>query len=118
MTDKQWNSHHWETEGKPDGGASYGTGFAISWQRGSLREEGRNGAFLIEVLEVCEDELNHKHQQFPCQENVKALSYLASCIESLKGRLDRRKEEGTLYDHKESPMYPRHKPLEYELDQE
>lgn len=53
MINTQWNSHHWKTEGKPDGGQSYGIGFAICWQRGSLQEQGRNGAYLIEVLEAC-----------------------------------------------------------------
>jgi hypothetical protein len=48
-----WNSHHWETEGKPDGGQSYGIGFCIAWQRGSLQDEGRNGAFLTEILDNC-----------------------------------------------------------------
>jgi hypothetical protein len=102
----QWSSHHWEAEGKPDGGVSYGIGFTIAWQRGSLLDNGRNGAFLIEVLEVCLDELKHKHKQFPCKENLDAIEYLEKCLLSLNSRLERRKQEGTLYDHKESPMYP------------
>lgn len=51
-----WRSHHWKTNGKPDGGQCYGinaTQFTIAWQRGSIQEQGRNGAFLIEVLEAC-----------------------------------------------------------------
>ncbi len=102
----QWHSHHWETEGKPDGGQSYGVGFAICWQRGSLLEQGRNGAFLIEVLEACLDELKHKNNQFPCQENEDAIANLTDCLDSLNKRLERRKQQGTLYDHKESPMHP------------
>lgn len=102
----QWSSHHWETEGKPDGGQSYGIGFTIAWQRGSLLEQGRNGAFLIEVLEACLDELKHKNRQFPCDENTMAITYLVCCLEQLNARLERRKEQGTLYDHKEAPMHP------------
>lgn len=106
MNNNQWSSHHFETEGKPDGGQSYGIGFCIAWQRGSLLEQGRNGAFLIEVLEVCLDELRHKDRQFPCRENIEAMGYLEAALSKLNARLTRRKEEGTLYDHKESPMYP------------
>jgi hypothetical protein len=106
MTDTQWNSHHWETEGKPDGGQSYGIGYCIAWQRGSILEQGRNGAFLIEVLEACLDELKHKNNQFPCHENIEAIGHLKLCLGKLNARLNRRREEGTLYDHKESPMHP------------
>lgn len=106
MTNTQWDSHHWVTGNKPDGGQSYGIGFCIAWQRGSLLEQGRNGAFLIEVLEACLDELKHKDNQFPCQENQDAIAHLNSCLDSLNARQKRRKEEGTLYDHKESPMHP------------
>lgn len=55
---ENWRSHHWETNGKPDGGHAYGingTTFTIVWQRGSIQEQGRNGAYLIEVLEACLD---------------------------------------------------------------
>lgn len=97
-----WHSHHWETEGKPDGGVSYGTGFTIAWQRGSLLETGRNGAFLIEVLGVCLDELNHKDKQFPCEENKTAISHLEQCLFALNARQNRRKEQGILYAHKEA----------------
>lgn len=103
--DRQWHSHHWETGGKPDGGTSYGAGFAIAWQRGSLLEKGRNGAFLTEVLAACLDELEHKDKQFPCDENKEAIAHLSFCLDALNRRLERRKAEGTLYDHKESPPY-------------
>ncbi len=45
---------NWVTgDNTPDGGVSYGHRYTISWQRGSLTENGRNGAFLNEVLEEC-----------------------------------------------------------------
>lgn len=94
-----WQSHHWETEGKPDGGLSYGVGFTIAWQRGSIVENGRNGAFLFEVLEACEDELRHKNSLFPCSENEYSLMYLAKCIDTLKSRLARRERQGVLRTH-------------------
>lgn len=108
MSETQWQAHHWtDNEGMPDGGVSYGVGFTIAWQRGSLLKNGRNGAFLIEVLEACLDELKNKHKQFPCQENVEAIFNLTDCIDVLKSRLERRKQEGILYDHKESAPYPK-----------
>lgn len=94
-----WHSHHWETEGKPDGGVSYGVGFTIAWQRGPLVGAGRNGAFLIEVLEACSDELKHKNRLFPCSENEYALMYLAKTIDTLKARIVRRQQAGTLGTH-------------------
>jgi hypothetical protein len=99
MTDAQWNSHHWETEGKPDGGQSYGIGWCIAWQRGSLQEQGRNGAFLIEILEACLDELEHKHKSFPCPENEEALAALQECLNLLRARIDRRRNTGTYGTH-------------------
>lgn len=58
MSSENWRSHHWETNRKPDGGHVYGmneTTFTIAWQRGAIQGEGRNGAFLTEVLEACLD---------------------------------------------------------------
>ena len=97
--DELWTSHHWTSEGKPDGGMSYGIGFTIAWQRGSLVKEGRNGAYLIEVLEACEDELKHKNKYFPCQENEEALSHLQKCLAFLNSRIERRKINQTYGTH-------------------
>ena len=75
------NSSHWEIEGKPDGGVSYGEGFCISWQRGPLTE-GRNGAFLLDILEVCKHQLEYyQNGQFACEENAKALECIEEAID-------------------------------------
>lgn len=95
----QWHSHHWETEGKPDGGQSYGIGFAICWQRGSIQEQGRNGAYLIEVLEACLDELVYKNKLFPCAENEEAIAYLNQCLDKLRARIKRREDAGIWGTH-------------------
>lgn len=99
-----WNSHHWETEGKLDGGQSYGTGFCIAWQRGLIPENGRNGAFLTEVLEACLEELKHKNIHFPCDENVSAITHLTHCLTSLHDRFERLNQEKALCDDKESDL--------------
>ena len=83
----------------------------IRWQDGPVAHEnprdipsggpgGRNGAFLIEVLEVCEDRLEFYQQgRFECQENAEALAELRACIRALNSRLERRKLSGTLGTH-------------------
>ena len=50
---KDWN---WsDDEGNHIGGQSIGESYTIAWQRGPLKESGRNGAFLIEVLQSLMD---------------------------------------------------------------
>lgn len=95
----EWMSHHWENERKPDGGVSYGIGFTIAWQRGAIVDNGRNGAYLIEVLEACEDELRHKNKTFPCQENEEAIAHLVNCLTSLRARIRRREDAGIWGTH-------------------
>jgi hypothetical protein len=96
----EWNSCHWVTENQlPDGGVSCGTGFTIAWQRGSLAEQGRNGAFLTEVLEACLDELKHKDRLFPCGENKVAIAHLKDCLSALNARIQRRRDQGIFGTH-------------------
>ena len=53
ITEKNWN---WsDDEGSHLGGQSIGESYTIAWQRGPLKESGRNGAFLIEVLQSLMD---------------------------------------------------------------
>ncbi|MHC5824493.1 MAG: hypothetical protein ACYT04_53805 [Nostoc sp.] len=87
-------------DGTHGGGVSTGTGFTISWQRGLIKDAGRNGAFLIEVLESCFSRLEYfQNSAYKSQENIEALDYLEKCIERLKSRIDRRATEGTLGTH-------------------
>ncbi len=94
------STHNWTTDDCiPDGGTAYGEGFCISWQRGSL-EKGRNGAFLIEVLEACKSQLMfYQNSKFPCEENQIALQHLEKCIAALESRIARRQMEGKLGTH-------------------
>jgi hypothetical protein len=50
---KTINTNWTDENGDHQGGQSCGKYFTIAWQRGPLNEAGRNGAFLIEVLEAC-----------------------------------------------------------------
>jgi hypothetical protein len=49
------NKNWTDADGNHAGGQSIGDNFTIVWQRGPLKESGRNGALLIEVLGACLD---------------------------------------------------------------
>lgn len=97
---------NWTLNGKSDGGVSSGLGFCISWQRGSISENGRNGAFLVEVLEACQHQLKyHQSGQLSCSENAIALEAINKALEALNSRIERRTSAG---------VYGTHKPDNYE----
>jgi hypothetical protein len=88
-----------DEEGNHAGGVSSGVGFTIAWQRGPL-QVGRNGAFLIEVLQACESQLQHfQSGKFACRENEIALQHLSEAINALESRRQRRMAEGKLGTH-------------------
>lgn len=85
-----------DQNGNYDGGISSGIGYTIAWQRGPTVPNGRNGAFLIDVLESCENQLKfHQNSRFACKENAEALEHLQKAIALLKQRKARRESEGT-----------------------
>ena len=97
-------SHHWnDTEGRPAGGATYGNGFAISWQNGPLgRGEDRkepNGAFVEDIIAAAKDRLEYyQKSQFACEANRQALDALAQALFVLRQRTEEREQrrvEGT-----------------------
>ena len=94
------NQNWTNDDGTHDGGVSTGIGFTVSWQRGPLNEAGRNGAFLIEVLQSCSTQLEYfQNSSYSCQENADALIHLQKCIELLESRRNRRDLAGTLGTH-------------------
>jgi len=93
-------NQNWTDNGDHDGGVSYGPGYTISWQRGPLNEAGRNGAFMIEVLESCREQMiYYQSSKYACQENIEALAHLERAIASLESRRTRRANAGTLGTH-------------------
>jgi len=97
-------SHHWTDEqGRPAGGVTYGTGFAISWQHGPLGRgpdrKAPNGAFVEDVLAAVIDRIEcYQQSEFACSENDEALDYLRSAAEHLDNRTkdrEARQVEGT-----------------------
>ena len=93
---KNWNT----PDGIHDGGVSTGIGFTIAWQRGAVVGGSRNGAFSIEVLEACLDQLRfHQSGKFACAENADAIAHIEAALTALNQRLERRHSEGILGQH-------------------
>jgi hypothetical protein len=103
MTEEQFNLNWTNPDGTHDGGTSCGIGFTIAWQRGPLTN-GRNGAFLLEVLAACKHQLDYcQNSRYACDENQEALDYLELAIATLEARKIRRKQQGILGTHEVDP---------------
>lgn len=99
-----FTSEHWnDKDGNPEGGTTFGNGFAIGWQhgplgRGSERRE-PNGAFVEDVIAAAADRLRYyQGSRFACSANAKAIEYLESALAVLAERTrnrERRAVEGT-----------------------
>ena len=119
-------SEHWDdASGNPDGGSTFGNGFAISWQRGPLgrhapecisASEGNtgagtmscapgctrrppNGAFVEDVIAAAADRIEfYQGSKFACARNEKALEHLRAALSELEARTKERESrqvEGT-----------------------
>lgn len=101
----QFTEEHWlDSEGRPEGGVSFGPGFAISWQHGPLgrgadRKE-PNGAFVETVLRAVKGRIEfYQGTQFNCEENARAILHIESAIAALNSRTARRESEQTEGTH-------------------
>jgi len=99
---------HWtDFQGSPAGGITEGTGFTISWQHGPLgrgadRKE-PNGAFVENVIKAVIGRIEfYQETNFMCPENQAALDCLASALDVLNSRTQRREVAGTEGTHKET----------------
>jgi hypothetical protein len=98
-------SEHWfDKNENPDGGTTFGTGFAIGWQRGPLGqgEERKkpNGAFVENIIIAAIDRLKfYQKSKFNCRENAEAIGFLREALKRLNERTARRKQEGTEGTH-------------------
>lgn len=95
---------HWnDSDGNPAGGATFGAGFAISWQNGPLgRGDQRrepNGAFVEGVIAAAIGRIEwYQSGRFACQSNAVALERLQQALAALESRTQGREErqvEGT-----------------------
>ena len=104
MAAQGFKSFQFSEDGVPEGGQTFGVGFAISWQRGPLGRGGErlepNGAFVEDVIAAAKDRLEfYQESRFASPYNAVALEHLRMALESLNQRtLDREKRdvEGTL----------------------
>lgn len=98
-----FKAEHWDQEGRPGGGCSYGVGFTISWQNGPLGQGADrrepNGAFVEDVIAAAQDRLEYYQRgSFACEENADAIHHLASALAALNMRTrdrEQRDVEGT-----------------------
>lgn len=95
---------HWNDEnGCPEGGQTFGDGFAIAWQRGPLgRGENRkpaNGAFVENILKAARGRLEfYQASKFKCDYNQRAIDAIDVALVALHERTanrEDRKVEGT-----------------------
>ena len=99
MKDRFSSSHYDDANGNPAGGRTNGTGLNIVWQNGPLgRGEKRippNGAFVETVIAAVMDRIEYyQRSRFACDENAKALKYLARALGQLQTRTQRREAYG------------------------
>jgi hypothetical protein len=111
-------SDHWnDAQGNPEGGTTFGNGFAIGWQHGPLgrhapecndgqspcvhgcTRRAPNGAFVEDVIEAAADRLHYyQKSRFACESNATALLHLDAALAALAARTkdrERRQVEGT-----------------------
>ena len=108
--------YHWidDDTGKPDGGLSYGRGFTILWQRGTLRNEDgtleqQNGAFVTHVIEAIINRMTYLNNLYSNRDTEKdqdeAHKWFASiqCVQKAAASLDKRvrdrEDRGVLGTH-------------------
>lgn len=97
------DNHFLDANGNPEGGQTFGNGFAIAWQRGPLgRDANRkapNGAFVEDVIRAAAKRLEfYQGSKFKCDRNANALTHLYAALDELRARTadrEERKVEGT-----------------------
>ena len=107
MAKQGFVSRHWrDANGAPEGGQTFGKGFAIAWQRGPLGRIGSddrlepNGAFVEDVLAAVIDRLEvYQNSQFACEENAAAVDFLRKAATALDSRTKRREAAQTEGTH-------------------
>jgi hypothetical protein len=93
-----------DKDANPEGGQTFGNGFAIAWQRGPLGRgadrENPNGAFVEDIIAAAQDRLEfYQRSRFNCEENATAIRHLQAALEVLDGRTKRRESQGTEGTH-------------------
>jgi len=95
--------HADDKDGNPAGGATYGCGIAVTWQKGALgRGKDRlepNGAFVEDVIRAALGRLEYYQEgKFSSECNIKAIESLKEALSVIIGRTEERESrevEGT-----------------------
>jgi len=95
VTEQHWNG----ADGNPEGGQTFGRGFAIAWQRGPLgRGDYRidpNGAFVEDVILAAIGRMAfYQNTKFACDRNARALDHLRQALVNLNLRTRDRESRG------------------------
>lgn len=99
---------HWLDEhDRPEGGCTFGVGFAISWQHGPLgRGDDRrepNGAFVEAIIKAAIGRIHfYNLNGFDCDENHEAIQHLEAALDALNSRTSRRERQGVEGTHEGS----------------
>lgn len=122
-----FSSEHWnDLEGRPAGGNTYGTGFAISWQNGPLgactcptdnveiahaarngvhlrglcERKQPNGAFVEDVIAAAKDRIEcYQRSDFANEYNAEAIVHLEAALRILNARTAAREARGVEGTH-------------------
>ena len=104
MKTECFNEHWYDEQGRPEGGSSFGPGFAISWQHGPLgrgaERKPPNGAFVENVIAAVISRIEfYQDSEFHCVENAEALNYLKDAAAILDERTKSREAQGVEGTH-------------------
>ena len=90
-------------EGNPAGGMAHSEGndgVTIHWQDGPVKDGKPNGAFVEDILEICQRRIEfYQNSKFACGENAMAIEFIACARNMLGRRYARRVEAGTANSH-------------------
>jgi len=104
MISEIYSKHFTDSDSNPAGGTTYGSGFAIGWQHGSLgrspNRSPQNGAFVEDVIQAVIDRIDfYQESKFECNANGEALTYLHRALEVLNNRTHEREDRGVEGTH-------------------
>jgi len=67
----------------------------IKFQDGPISEQGKNGIFIEDLLQICAQRLEaHQQTEFACPENEKALEHVDLALKALDSRSQKRVAQG------------------------
>jgi hypothetical protein len=98
-------SSHWIDDEAPEGGQTFGPGFAIAWQRGPMVDKDgarlqQNGAFVEDVIKAAIDRILHyQSTKFASAYNSSAVAHLYFALDSLNQRTAGREARGVEGTH-------------------